>query len=127
MAGARGQMDTRLVESRKAIELAEDWPMAHIYTGDTLCRMHRPDEAWPYYKTGFDKGPNEMSLIALALQGLYDEKRLSTYEDDIRSLVEKHPDTWIAYLGNDTLANSETHKGVDPKYRPRGYNEGPKE
>jgi hypothetical protein len=127
MAGARGRMDTRLEESKIAIELAPKWPMAHIYTGDTLCRMHRPDDAWPYYKQGFDLGPNEMSLIALALQCLYDEKRLYTHEDEIRELVAKHPDSWIAYLGNDTLANSETHKGVDPKYRPRGYNEGPKE
>lgn len=127
MAGARSDMETRLKESIIAIELAPKWPMAHIYTGDTLCRMHRPDEAWPHYKQGFDIGPNEMSLIALALQCLYDEKRLYTYELELRELVKNHPDTWIAYLANDTLNNSETNKGVDPKYRPRGYNEGPKE
>jgi hypothetical protein len=127
MAGARGDMETRLRESRIAIQLAPKWAMAHVYTGDTLCRMHRPDEAWPYYKQGFDVGPNEMSLIALGLQCLYDEKKLYTYEDDLRELAQKHRDSWIAYLANDTLSNSETHKGVDPKYRPRGYNEGPKE
>jgi hypothetical protein len=27
---------------------------------------------------------------------------------------------------DDTLENGEEYKGVNPKYRPRGYNEGPK-
>jgi tetratricopeptide (TPR) repeat protein len=127
MVGARGQMETRLAESKAAIELAPEWAMAHVYAGDTLCRMHRPDEAWPYYKTGFALGPNELSLIALALQCLYDEKRLTTYEAELRGLAEEHPDTWLSYLALDTLKEGEKHKGVDPKYRPRGYNEGPKE
>ena len=48
-------------------------------------------------------------------------------EELVRAIAAKHPDSWISYLANDTLANSETNKGVDPKYRPRGYNEGPKE
>ena len=30
-------------------------------------------------------------------------------------------------LAVDTLDNHVKHKGVDPQYRPRGYNEGPKE
>jgi protein O-mannosyl-transferase len=30
-------------------------------------------------------------------------------------------------LGVDTVDNGEKHQGVDPKYRPRSYNEGPKE
>ncbi len=127
MVGARGNMEARLEASKMAMQLAPKWAMAHVYTGDVLCRMHRADEAFPHYKDGFEIGPNEMSLIALAIQCLYDEKKLYTYEDELRSLAEKYPDTWIAYLAKDTLANSETHKGVDPKYRPRGYNEGPKE
>lgn len=127
MVGARGNMPARLEASRMAMQLAPKWAMAHVYTGDVLCRMHRADEAFPHYKEGFEIGPNEMSLIALAIQCLYDEKKLYTYEDELRSLAEKHPDTWIAFLAKDTLANSETNKGVDPKYRPRGYNEGPKE
>lgn len=127
MAGARQQMETRLEESRIAITLAPEWAMAHVYTGDTLCRMHRPDEAFPYYKKGFNLGPNELSLIALGLQCLYDEKRLSTYEEELRALAAAHPDTWVAYLVTDTLNRGDEHKGVDPQYRPRGYNEGPKE
>jgi protein O-mannosyl-transferase len=127
MKGARGDLETRLIESKEAMRLAPEWPMAHIYTGDTLCRMHRAQEAWPHYKEGFAIGPNEQSLISLALQCLYDEKQLYAHEDEIRALAEAHPGSWIGYLGPDTLANSEKNNGVDPKYRPRGYNEGPKE
>jgi hypothetical protein len=127
MKGARGDLDTRLAESRIAMGLAPNWAMAHVYTGDALCRMHRAPEAWPYYQEGFDLGPNDLSLIALALQCLYDEKDLLTHEDDLRALAAKHEGSWIAYLATDTLANYEKNKGVDPKYRPRGYNEGPKE
>ncbi len=127
MKGARGDLETRLVESKEAMRLAPEWPMAHIYTGDTLCRMHRAEEAWPYYKKGFAIGPNEQSLISLALQCLYDEKNLYAHEAELRELAEAHPGSWIAYLAVDTLDNSEKHTGVDPKYRPRGYNEGPKE
>ena len=127
MKGARGDLDTRLAESKMALELAPRWPMAHIYTGDTLCRLHRSAEAWPYYKAGFDLGPNELSLIALALQCLHDEKALLEHEDELRALAEAHEGSWIAYLAIDTLQNHEKNSGVDPKYRPRGYNEGPKE
>ena len=127
MKGARSDMETRLHESRIALSLAPKWPMAHVYTGDTLCRMHRADEAWPYYADGFNLGPNEPGLIALALQCLWDEKKLMDHADDLRAIATEHPGTWIAYLGVDTLDNGEKHQGVDPKYRPRSYNEGPKE
>ncbi len=127
MKGARGDLETRLVESKEAMRLAPEWPMAHIYTGDTLCRLHRAPEAWPHYKRGFAIGPNEQSLISLALQCLYDEKELYAHDKELRDLADAHPGSWIAYLAIDTLDNSEKHHGVDPKYRPRGYNEGPKE
>jgi hypothetical protein len=127
MKGARGDLETRFTESKIALSLAPKWPMAHIYTGDTVCRLHRSAEAWPYYKAGFDLGPNELSLIALALQCLHDEKELLAHEDDLRALAAAHEGSWIAYLAIDTLQNHEKNSGVDPKYRPRGYNEGPKE
>ena len=51
--------------------------------------------------------------------------------DDIRSellaLGDKHPSSWLDYLGRDTLEHGDENHGVDPKYRPRGYNEGPKD
>jgi hypothetical protein len=127
MKGARGDLDTRLEESRIAMSLAPNWAMAHIYTGDTLCRMHKASEAFPYYEEGFELGPNDLSLIALALQCLYDEKELMDHEDELRAVAAAHEGSWIAYLAIDTLNNHEKNKGVDPKYRPRGYNEGPKE
>jgi hypothetical protein len=127
MKGARGDLVTRLHESRIAMDLAPKWAMAHVYTGDTLCRMHRAAEAWPYYEEGFELGPNDLSLIALALQCMYDENDLTPHAEALRAIGARHEGSWIAYLATDTLANAEKNKGVDPKYRPRGYNEGPKE
>lgn len=128
MVGARGDLETRLAESRRARELAPKWPMAHVYTGDTLCRMGRAEEAFPHYAKGFELGPNEKSLISLALQCMYDKKILLAHETELREIAAKpQGNTWIAYLVTDTLANHEKHKGVDPQYRPRGYNEGTKE
>lgn len=102
-------------------------PMAHIYLGDTLCRLHRAEEAWPHYKNGFELAPGDPNLIALALQCLWDESALENHRDELTTLADKHPGSWLAYLAHDTLNNGEKHEGVDPKYRPRGYNEGPKE
>jgi len=132
MIGARsniaGHMESRLAESHIARTLAPQWAMAHIYTGDTLCRMQRAEEAWPHYAEGFDLGPNDKSLISLALQCMYDEKILFEHADEMRAIADKHPgNTWLAFLVNDTLSHFEKNKGVDPQYRPRGYNEAAKD
>jgi hypothetical protein len=127
MVGARGDLETRLAESKIAMGLAPKWAMAAIYTGDTLCRMDRPHEAWPYYAKGFELGPNDRSLIALALQCMYDKGILLDYEEELRTIADRHDGSWLRYLAHDTLDNHEKHHGVDPQYRPRGYNEGPKE
>ena len=127
MKGARRDLQTRLDESKIAMALAPEWAMAHVYTGDTLCRMHRAPEAWKYYEDGFNLGPNDLSLIALALQCMYDENELMAHEEQLRAIAAAHEGSWVAYLATDTLANHEKNKGVDPKYRPRGYNDGPKE
>jgi hypothetical protein len=127
MWGARGHLDTRLVESQIAVDLAPKWPMAHIYLGDTLCRLHRPAEAWPHYVNGFKLAENEPNLIALALQCLWDEKAIKEHENELTTLGNEHTGSWLDYLARDIVDNGEEHHGVDPKYRPRGYNEGPKE
>jgi hypothetical protein len=130
MLGARHDLEGRLVSNRVALGLAPSWPMANVYLGDTLCRLHRPLEGWPHYARGFELAPNDVNLIALGLQCLWDEKALNPdaeMRNDLDQLGEKHPGTWLAYLARDILDNGEAHKGVDPKYRPRGYNEGPKE
>jgi len=129
MQGARGNLEIRLAENRVALDLAPDWPMASIYLGDTLCRLHRPVEAWPYYAHGFGLAFNDSSLIALGVQCLWDEKALSEdspIRTQLTELGDQHYGSWLAYLANDIVLNGDTYHGVDPRYRPRGYNEGPK-
>ncbi len=130
MQGARGRLEERRAANAIALDLAPDWPMANVYLGDTLCRLHRPDEAWPHYKRGFELAPNEENLIALGIQCLWDEKRLqgnTVMREGLEQMAEKYPKSWLAYLARDTLDNGEAHGGVDPQYRPRGYNQGPKD
>src|SRR4029077_335184 len=54
MKGARGDLEERLVGNAEALRLSPDWPMANVYYGDTLCRLHRAKEAIPYYERGFE-------------------------------------------------------------------------
>ena len=65
--------------------------------------------------------------FSLALQCLYDKGELEPHRQEILDLAAEHPGSWISYLGRDTLEHGKTNSGVDPKYRPRGYNEGPSE
>ena len=70
-----------------------------------------------------------MSLIALGLQCLWDEKQLgddAPARTELQEAANKFPGSWFKYLVDDTFSNGEEYKGVNPKYRPRGYNEGPK-
>lgn len=127
MVGARGDLDERLRENRRALEIAPKWPMAHVYLGDTLCRLHRPAEAWPAYARGFELGPNDPNLIALALQCLWDEKWIESKREELLAMSERHPGSWLAYLASDIVHNGKEHGGVQPKYRPRSYDGGPKD
>lgn len=130
MKGARGDLQTRLTSNATALELAPTWAMASVYLGDTLCRLHRTDEAWPHYARGFELAPNDVNLVALGLQCLWDEKALEPnahLRDELALARDKHPGSWVEYLARDLLEHGEEHNGVDPKYRPRGYNEGPKD
>ncbi len=123
MAGARGQMQIRLEESHIARHLAPDWAMAHIYTGDTLCRMGKPDEAWPHYARGFSLGPGDKGLISLALQCMWDTKTLQKHEPELRILSADHPGSWIAFLADDTLRNGDKQGGVQREAKGRSYNQ----
>jgi hypothetical protein len=129
MLGARGDLAKRLESNTVAWQLAPEWPMASIYMGDTLCRMHRAADALPHYVRGFTLGANDLNLVALGLQCLWDEQAL--VEDAparavLQQAADAFPGSWLKYLVDDTFANGEEYKGVNPKYRPRGYNEGPK-
>jgi hypothetical protein len=129
MLGARGDLEGRLASNEVALRLAPKWPMANVYEGDTLCRLHRAPEALPHYMRGFSLGSNDMNLIALGLQCLWDEHRLeddSPVRDELQELADQYPGSWLKYLVDDILENGEKDHGVNPKYRPRGYNEGPK-
>jgi hypothetical protein len=129
MLGARGDLSNRLAANDVALRLAPDWPMASVYMGDTLCRMHRAPEAVPHYLRGFALGPNDMSLVALGLQCLWDENQLgeeSPLRSSLQEVADRAPGSWLKYLVDDTFANGDEYHGVNPKYRPRGYNEGPK-
>ncbi len=130
MKGARGDLGARLEASKVALDLAPAWPMASVYLGDTLCRLHQTAEAWPHYVRGFDLAPNDVNLVALALQCLWDEKALAPgapLRAELENVKDLHSGSWVQYLANDVLEKGEENGGVDPKHRPRGYNEGPKE
>jgi hypothetical protein len=129
MLGARGELEGRLVSNEAALRLAPTWPMANVYEGDTLCRLHRAADALPHYMRGFSLGSNDLNLIALGLQCLWDEHELgddSPARTDLQELADQYPGSWLKYLVDDTLSNGDDYHGVNPKYRPRGYNEGPK-
>jgi tetratricopeptide (TPR) repeat protein len=127
MVGARGKLEERLAANQRALELAPLWPMAHVYLGDTLCRLHRSDEAWKHYKNGFELAPNDPNLIALGLQCLWEEKAIDGHDGELLEMADEHPGSWLAFLASDIVSSGKEHNGVQPKYRPRAYNEGPKE
>jgi hypothetical protein len=129
MLGARGDLPGRLASNAVALELAPQWPMASVYLGDTLCRMHRAPEAVAYFVQGFRLGPNDMSLIGLGVQCLWDEHAIdegSEARARLQAVADDFPGSWLKYIVDDTFTNGDDNKGVNPKYRPRGYNEGPK-
>lgn len=126
MLGARGQLEERLRINAEAIRLAPNWPMAHVYYGDTLCRLKRAEQAWPHYVRGFELAPNDLNLIALGLQCAFEEKIIEKHRDQILAMSEAHPGSWLAFLGSDMVYNGAANGGVQKKYRPRAYDEGPK-
>ncbi|MEI9947432.1 MAG: hypothetical protein WDO74_00210 [Pseudomonadota bacterium] len=83
MLGARGQLEERLKVNAEAMRLAPKWPMAHVYYGDTLCRLKRAEQAWPHYMHGFELAPNDLNLIALGLQCAWEEKIIEAHKDEL--------------------------------------------
>lgn len=126
MVGARGKLEQRLEANRRALELAPNWPMANVYYGDTLCRMKKPDAAWPHYKAGFELAPNDSNLIALGLQCMWDQNAVESRNSELLELASRHPGSWLALLATELVYYGKEHNGIQQKYRPRSYNEGPK-
>lgn len=127
MLGARSRLDERLVENRRAMELAPQWPMGHVYYADTLCRLGRVEESWPSYEKGFTLGPNDKNLIALGLQCLWDKGGIEPHREQLLGMIDRSPGSWLAFLARDILSHGKENGGVDKKHRPRGYDEGPGE
>jgi hypothetical protein len=127
MVGARDNLPERLRANKRALELAPKWAMAHVYLGDTLCRMGKPGEGWASYVRGFELAPNDSNLIALGLQCLWDKKSIETHRAELLRMVEDHPGSWLAFLASDIVHNGKEHDGVQKQYRPRAYDGGPKE
>jgi hypothetical protein len=50
----------------------------------------------------------------------------SPARDELQELADQYSGSWLKYLVDDIMENGEKDHGVNPKYRPRGYNEGPK-
>ena len=123
MLGARRNLEGRLEENGRALEIAPKWPMAHVYYADVLCRLDRQDEAWPHYVRGFELAPNDRNLIALGLQCLWDKKSITKHRGELLRMATRRPGTWLAYLARDIVYNGQRHEGVDKQYRPRSYNE----
>jgi len=63
---------------------------------------------------------------ALGLQCLWDEKAIERHHDELLDLADKHPGSWLAYFATEIAYRGEEHGGIEKKYRPRGYDEGPK-
>jgi hypothetical protein len=143
MLGARGQLQERLHYNGIAKNLAPDWAMGHIYYGDTLCRLAnvadppspkadpqkrllRAERALPHYMKGFSLAPNDPNLIALALQCMWEENIALPHRAELSSLADQHPGSWLSFLVGDMLENGAKNGGVQKKYRPRSYDEGPK-
>jgi hypothetical protein len=135
MLGARGKLEERLHYNRIAKQLAPQWAMAHVYYGDTLCRLaaqknaQKPvdaNTAISHYYEGFELAPNDPNLIALALQCMWEQGLVRDRKAELAELASRHPGTWLSFLVTDILDNGEKHGGVQKKYRPRSYDEGPK-
>jgi hypothetical protein len=57
---------------------------------------------------------------------MWDEKIVLPHHQELSDLSDEHPGSWLAFLVNDILENGEKNGGVEKKYRPRSYDEGPK-
>ncbi|HSC88693.1 MAG TPA: hypothetical protein VLC09_15535 [Polyangiaceae bacterium] len=123
MLGARGRLAERIERSRRAVELAPDWPMGRVYLADALCRAERPTEAWPQYLRGLELGHDQSALVALSLQCLWDHHAFASHEAELLALADRYPGSWLTYLAYEVAQRGELHGGVPKAQRPRGYNQ----
>ena len=102
------------------------------YVNGDRIELTRNDNYWgdkpAYEKVTFRIIKNEAARVAALLSGDVDAIEQPPTADLARLKSDpKFSGSWLEFLANDVIDHGEEHNGVDPKYRPRGYNEGPKE
>lgn len=122
MLGARGKEAARLHETRRAVELAPEWPMGRLYLADAHCRRKELAQAAPHYFWALARIPQSQALTALALQCIHDQGAYSKMRPELRRLAALHPGSWLDYLIYELEENGDANDGLPQKYRPRGYN-----
>jgi len=83
--GARAHLEERRPPTPWHSTWHPEWPMANVYLGDTLVRMHRPDEGWPYYNANSSLPPTIKYLVALPCQCLWGRKKTPERDHGRRS------------------------------------------
>ncbi len=127
MVGARGDLEQRLRLTRRAAELAPQWPMAHVYLGDTLCRMGELDAAKSPYLRGLSAAPNSKALTSLAVQCIWDHGVYEDYRSSLHEIADGLPESWLYFFLIELDRNGKEHGGLDVSYRSLGYDRAPLE
>ena len=123
MLGARGDAAGRIAATRRSVELAPKWPMAHVYLGDALCRAGRAGEGIPHYVRGFELEPDHKETAALALQCLWQAGEFEHARPELQRAAAADPNGWLGFLLREVSLHGAENEGVPKAYRPRGYNE----
>jgi tetratricopeptide (TPR) repeat protein len=123
MLGARNDAQGRIAATRRSVELAPKWPMAHVYLGDALCRAGRAKEGIPHYVRGFELAPDHKETAALALQCLWQAGEFERAKPELLRAAAADPNGWLGFLLREVSLHGAENDGVPKAYRPRGYNE----
>lgn len=125
MLGARGDLEGRLFWTKRALDLAPDWSMAHVYLGDVWCRKRDLRAAEAPYLLGLKLAINNKDLTALALQCIWDSGSYSHYRPKLQALTNPQENTWLRYFLYELDEHGVKNAGIPQQYRPLGYNRAP--
>lgn len=125
MLGARGDLDARLLWTKRALGLAPDWPMAHVYLGDVWCRKRDLRAAEAPYIFGLALAKDNKDLTALALQCIWESGSYADYRPKLHALTKPQDNTWLSYFLYELDEHGAQNAGIPQKYRPLGYNRAP--
>jgi hypothetical protein len=125
MLGARGDLEGRLFWTKRALVLAPDWSMAHVYLGDVWCRKRDLRSAEGPYLAGLALALNNKDLTALALQCIWESGSYPDYRPKLQALTNPQENTWLRYFLYELDERGEQNAGIPQQYRPLGYNRAP--